>query len=230
MGFAARGIPKRDRMSESDPFLMVRWWMAHCIGLDSTRLADQWMAGAAERGGGRRMGGASGCACDAPTQCKCPAHHGAARSGWPVAQRCRRSPARRPAACLQCWKLRRVPGGAAEDWIPVFKTEVRAAARVACPATQPFEWWTRTGAGLHPCNAVAPLGLPCTCRRRAAGCPPAGATAAAPACPAPQVRDNNTDPIWRPIEVDIRQLCSGDEDRPLKLQARLGRGARRLCR
>lgn len=35
---------------------------------------------------------------------------------------------------------------------------------------------------------------------------------------APQVRDNNPDPVWVPIEVDIRQLCSADEARPLKLQ------------
>lgn len=33
-----------------------------------------------------------------------------------------------------------------------------------------------------------------------------------------QVRDNNPDPVWMPIEVDIRQLCSADEARPLKLQ------------
>lgn len=33
-----------------------------------------------------------------------------------------------------------------------------------------------------------------------------------------EVRDNNPDPVWVPIEVDIRQLCSADEARPLKLQ------------
>lgn len=39
-----------------------------------------------------------------------------------------------------------------------------------------------------------------------------------------QVRKNNPDPVWQPIEVDIRQLCSADEQRPLKLQARGGLG------
>lgn len=34
-----------------------------------------------------------------------------------------------------------------------------------------------------------------------------------------QVRMDNPDPVWQPIEVDIRQLCSADEQRPLKLQA-----------
>lgn len=42
--------------------------------------------------------------------------------------------------------------------------------------------------------------------------------------PPVQVRKNNPDPVWQPIEVDIRQLCSADEQRPLKLQARGGLG------
>ncbi|KAL4422477.1 hypothetical protein ABPG75_008674 [Micractinium tetrahymenae] len=33
-----------------------------------------------------------------------------------------------------------------------------------------------------------------------------------------EVRDNNPDPVWMPLEVDIRQLCSAEEQRPLKLQ------------
>ncbi|GAB4821761.1 hypothetical protein N2152v2_008807 [Parachlorella kessleri] len=33
-----------------------------------------------------------------------------------------------------------------------------------------------------------------------------------------EVRSKNPEPIWAPIEVDILQLCSADEQRPLKLQ------------
>ena len=34
------------------------------------------------------------------------------------------------------------------------------------------------------------------------------------------MRNNNSDPLWQPIEVDIRQLCGADEKLPLKLQVR----------
>lgn len=33
-----------------------------------------------------------------------------------------------------------------------------------------------------------------------------------------EVIDNNLHPAWRPIEVDIRQLCNADEHRPLRLE------------
>ncbi|PSC75962.1 BONZAI 3-like isoform X1 isoform A [Micractinium conductrix] len=33
-----------------------------------------------------------------------------------------------------------------------------------------------------------------------------------------EVRDKNSDPVWQPMEIDIRQLCSADEARPLKLE------------
>ncbi|KAL4854258.1 Copine-5 [Chlorella vulgaris] len=33
-----------------------------------------------------------------------------------------------------------------------------------------------------------------------------------------ETRMNNSDPLWQPIEVDIRQLCSADEKLPIKLQ------------
>lgn len=55
--------------------------------------------------------------------------------------------ARPPARRLQCWKLRRVPGGAPDDWIPVFKTEVRVAASVLSNHSQSHDRSTR---GLGP--------------------------------------------------------------------------------
>ena len=119
-----------------------------------------------------------------------------------------------------------------EDWIPVFKTEVRprlgmrgsaafglnggldlGVAGVVSHRTIAAPRGGRRGGG-SGCARVASAGAGRAARR---SCPRSTPPPDRPSTPR-QVRDNNPDPIWRPIEVDIRQLCSADEDRPLKLQ------------
>ena len=41
-----------------------------------------------------------------------------------------------------------------------------------------------------------------------------------------QVKDNNLNPVWQPIEVDIRQLCNADGARPLRMEVSESAGAR----
>lgn len=123
-------------------------------------------------------------------------------------------------------------GAAADEWVPTFRTEVcmcvwegggagRGRARSVCIVVS----WCADSE--QPCSLCDPL-PPCL----AAGIhrsPAIGMNPPLPPCFAPflaaQVRENNSDPLWQPIEVDIRQLCSADEQLPLRLQVRDG-GAR----
>jgi hypothetical protein len=89
--------------------------------------------------------------------------------------------------------LRQRPTGGPDDWVPVFKTEASASGLTELPM-QVFSndrggcCVTKAHVILHCMSAIL------------------------------QVRSNNANPLWQPIEVDIRQLCAADESLPLRLQ------------